>query len=221
MEEFDDRSLPARLDACLLKFDEWRDRPLVAVAATALVVLVIGVGWWIGRPTAARPVDELIPQIALETTMPTRPPEIDLVIHVAGAVGQPGVYALGPGSRVLDAIDAAGGALSEADLDQLNLAAELRDGVQVRVPLVGEILTSARGFDFAGLDSGETDGPVDINRSNARQLEALPGIGPSTAAAIVAYRDDNGAFGSVDGLLSVPGIGPAKLEGLSDRAVVG
>jgi competence protein ComEA len=216
MEEFDDRSLPARLDACLLKFDEWRDRPLVAVGATALVVLVIGAGWWIGRPTAARPVDELIPQIALETATPTQPPEIDLVIHVAGAVQQPGVYALGPGSRVLDAIDAAGGALSEADLDQLNLAAELRDGVQVRIPLVGEILTSAPGF-----DSAETGGPVDINRSNARQLETLPGIGPATAAAIVAYRDDNGAFSSIDGLLSVPGIGPAKLEGLSERAVVG
>jgi competence protein ComEA len=150
---------------------------------------------------------------------------IEVVVHVAGAVVSPGVRRLPPGSRVIDAVDAAGGALPGADLPRINLAAPLVDGQQVYVPKPGEEVPVAAG---AGLPEGSgpgaggsiPGGTVDLNTATAEQLDTLPGVGPATAAAIIAHREQHGPFTSVDQLLDVRGIGEAKLEQLRDLVSV-
>ncbi|MGH9228428.1 MAG: helix-hairpin-helix domain-containing protein, partial [Acidimicrobiales bacterium] len=144
----------------------------------------------------------------------------ELVVHVAGAVVSPGVRRLPPGSRVIDALDAAGGALPDADLPRINLAAPLVDGEQVYVPKPGEQPPVVAGAG-TGAAGGPVPGPlVDLNTATAELLDTLPGVGPSTAAAIIAHRDENGPFTAVDQLLDVRGIGEAKLEQLRDLVSV-
>lgn len=137
----------------------------------------------------------------------------EVVVDVVGAVERPGVVTLDQGARVVDAIDAAGGAAEGADLDALNLARLLVDGEQVRVPLEGEAPA-------AGAASGSSGGLVNINQADAAALEALPGVGPVLAGRIVTYRDTHGPFASVDALDAVSGVGPAVLAGLADSATV-
>ncbi|SDN91428.1 competence protein ComEA [Actinomyces ruminicola] len=156
----------------------------------------------------------------------------ELVVHVAGAVAGPGVVVLPAGARVVDAITAAGGALPDADTDQLNLARVLADGEQVRVPYQGEDASAWNADDGSAQAGGEAtagegggtgttaDGRININTATAAQLEGLPGIGPALAQRIVDYRTEHGPFTSVDELMSVSGIGAAKLEGLRDEATV-
>jgi competence protein ComEA len=128
-----------------------------------------------------------------------------LVVDVAGAVRRPGLYRLGTGTRVDDAVAAAGGGTARADLTAVNLAAPLSDGEQVVVPARG-----AAGA--ASASSGSTI--VDLNSATAEQLDTLPGIGPSTAAKIIAYRQQHGAFHSLAELDAISGIGPSKLAEL-------
>ena len=150
----------------------------------------------------------------------------EVVVHVAGAVVSPGVRRLPPGSRVTDALDAAGGALPDADLPRVNLAAPLVDGQQVYVPRPGEEVPAAAGSGLPGGGGGAGNGgvvpgtPVDLNTATPEQLDTLPGVGPATAAAIIAHREQHGPFTSVDQLLDVRGIGEAKLEQLRDLVSV-
>lgn len=133
-----------------------------------------------------------------------------LVVHVAGAVAHPGLVQLANGARVADAVAAAGGPSADADLDALNLAAFAVDAGRVYVPHVGEAVSAT---DLPGSGGGAVPAlRVDLNTATASDLDKLPGIGPSLAAAVVAYRSANGPFRTVDALLKVPGIGPAKLE---------
>ncbi len=146
----------------------------------------------------------------------------ELVVQAAGAVRVPGVYRLAGGSRVDDLVRAAGGLIAEADVDRVNLAAPLGDGERVWVPRRGEVEVPsvvAGGGGGAAAPAGEpggdpTSGPVvvDLNTATAEELDTLPGVGPATAAAILAHRDEHGRFTSVDELLDVRGIGEAKLE---------
>jgi competence protein ComEA len=149
----------------------------------------------------------------------------EVVVHVAGAVVSPGVRRLPPGSRVTDALDAAGGALPGADLPRINLAAPLVDGQQVYVPKPGEEAPVAAGSGLPGGAGAGSGGavpgtPVDLNTATAEQLDTLPGVGPATAAAIIEHREQHGPFTSVDQLLDVRGIGEAKLEQLRDLVSV-
>jgi len=146
-------------------------------------------------------------------------PPAEVVVHVAGKVRRPGVVRLPAGSRVIDAVEAAGGALPRARLATVNLARVLSDGEQV---LVGRAATAPQP-ETTGTDSaapGASGAPVDLNNASLAELEGLPGVGPVLAARIVAYRDESGPFRSVDQLIEVPGIGPAVLSGLADRARV-
>jgi competence protein ComEA len=140
-----------------------------------------------------------------------------VVVHVAGAVLTPGVYELDAGARVDDAVRTAGGPRSDAELDGLNLAAVVVDGQRVYVPVLGEI-------DLATVAEGTAAeaavGPVDLNSATVEQLDALPGVGPATASAIVDDRERNGPFATVDDLDRVPGIGPAKLGAIRDLVTV-
>ena len=136
-----------------------------------------------------------------------------VLVHVAGAVVEPGVYDLASGARVRDAVVAAGGPTDAADWNALNLAAVVSDASRVYVPVVGEdVPPGVLGASGAAVGNG----PVDVNRATVDELDQLPGVGPATATAIVTERDRNGPFVDVDDLGRVPGIGPAKLEALRD-----
>jgi competence protein ComEA len=146
---------------------------------------------------------------------------VALVVHVAGAVVAPGIHELGAGARVVDAVEAAGGLTADADAARINLAAPVADGARVYVVAVGEAAppVAAGGEPTDGGDAAPA-GPVNINTADAAALDALPGVGPATAAAILEHRSKIGSFTSVDQLLDVPGIGEAKLEALRDLVTV-
>jgi competence protein ComEA len=154
---------------------------------------------------------------AIQLSPPPTP--APLVVHVAGAVATPGVYQLPPGSRVQDAIAAAGGFLPEADRQVLNLAATLKDGQMVRAPLQSESsaahstqVESPSGFGAASI--------LNINTATAEELEALPKIGPVLAQRIIDYRQANGPFTSLEELLEVAGIGEEIFAAIKDLVSV-
>ncbi len=130
-------------------------------------------------------------------------------VHVAGAVLHPGVYEVPAGSIVADAVQAAGGPLPQAQTDRLNLAEPVRDGQRVYLPGPESPSPTVGAAPDA---PAPLAGAVGINSATAPELERLPGIGPALAEAIVEYRETHGFFQSLDGLLDVPGIGPAKMD---------
>ena len=184
-------------------------RRLLAVALVLVGVLVLGVPRLVHRG-AARAVAP-----PLRVSRPAARAGPRLVVDVAGAVRRPGLYSFAAGTRVDDAIAAAGGPSAKADLDAVNRAAPLADGEQIVVPRRGAaaVVGSASG---AGSAPGA---PVDLNSATVEQLDALPGIGPATAAKIVAYRQEHGAFHSLVELDGVPGIGPSRLDQLKGLVV--
>ncbi len=212
-------TLPERVDDVLLRLDEMRNRPGAAAVSVVVVLGLLGLAWWLSRPSQVIPVEQRIPEATLEPEPFESPLDAPLIVHMTGAVSEPGVFSLPPGSRVLDAIDAAGGPTSEADLQRLNLAAALSDGVQIWLPRVGEVLPPDSPPGLNGRVDREP-GSVNINLASASELERLVGVGPATAAAIVKHRDDNGLFSSPEGLLDVRGIGPAKLAAMIDQVVI-
>jgi competence protein ComEA len=190
--------------------------PAGAATAVLMVITLVVVGSaLLRRPNAPLKVAEPRPTSARATgwTPPTTEAPA-LLVHVAGAVVHPGLHRLSGGARVGDAIAAAGGALADADTDAINLAAKLSDGDRVYVPRRGEIVPAATA---GGLAMSGPPAVLDVNAATAEQLDALPGIGPATAQAIVQYRTEHGRFRTVDGLLSVRGIGPAKLAAIRSR----
>jgi competence protein ComEA len=140
--------------------------------------------------------------------------------YVTGQIAEPGVYLLPHDARVVDLVVAAGGLLPEADHAAVNLAAKLSDGQRVVVPMDRTAATSATAATGgAGPAAGQRDPPpiefpLNLNLATAADLDSLPRIGPSTAAAIVEWRDRNGGFKTVDDLLAVRGIGEATLEAI-------
>jgi competence protein ComEA len=144
-------------------------------------------------------------------------------VDVTGHVRRPGVYEFPAGSRVIDAIDEAGGPRENAVLSMLNLAAVLTDGQQIVVPGPRDAVPSAAVGGVPGTSAAAPGAPgalININTADATALEALPGVGEVTAAAIVQHRTENGPFATVDQLEDVSGIGPATLEEIRPHATV-
>jgi competence protein ComEA len=142
------------------------------------------------------------------------------MVHVVGAVKKPGVYSLPRGSRVQDAIQAAGGPTAKADMASLNLVELLEDGAQIWIR--GELPVG--GYPESDhIDPAEEKFPdlININTATQVELESLPGIGPMRAKAIILYRQENGPFQEIEELLEISGIGPATFESLKDLITVG
>lgn len=142
-----------------------------------------------------------------------------LRVHVVGAVRRPGVYRLGPASRVEDAVTSAGGPRASANLAGLNLAAKLADGQQVLVPRHGQQATApptVAGGSALG-SAAPASAQIDLNNATLEQLDTLDGVGPATARKIIAYRAQHGPFRSVAELSRIPGIGPKKLAAMRPR----
>ena len=152
----------------------------------------------------------------VSSTGPTVP--APLLVHLVGAVANPGLYELREGDRVVDAVAAAGGFTPDADQARLNLAGPVGDGEQVFVPRVGEALPVARGSGAPA--AGEPSSPVNLNTADEAALDALPGVGPATAKNILDWREANGRFTAVEDLLSVTGIGEKTLAELRDLVTV-
>jgi competence protein ComEA len=187
-----------------------RTRALALLLCALAVVLVAGRVLRTAAPRGAAP--PLLP--GTSPIQPRQPSAKLVVVDVAGAVRDAGLYRLPQGSRIADAIARAGGATRRADVDLVNLAAPLADGEQVVVPSKGTSGSSAAAGGAAGPKA-----PVDLNSATAEQLDTLPGIGPVTADKIVAYRQAHGPFTSVDDLDAIPGIGPARIENLRGLVV--
>jgi len=195
-------------------------------------VLVVGVLIWsrVGS-TSAPPLETALPTVDVAAVAAPTPPATTaaaaasevVIVHVAGAVTAPGVYELDTAARVGDAVTLAGGPTADADLDRVNLAAPVVDGVQIHVPRMGEPALGAPAPIGAAADAGPGDATaalVDLNLAGLDELETLPGIGPATAAAIIAHREEHGPFTSVASLDDVSGIGPARLDALGDLVTV-
>jgi competence protein ComEA len=191
-------------------------RQFALYVAGAVVMLALGVSQLLGRGGG----DEPVAASRQDATI-----AVDegggsggrLVIHVAGAVRQPGVYRLRSGARVDDAVQRAGGATRRAELGGLNLAAELEDGRQVLVP------ERARGGGGAAAPAGATAAapapgqPINLNTATLEQLDTLSGIGPLTAQKILDFREERGGFGSIEELGEIPGIGDVRLASLREE----
>ena len=161
-------------------------------------LLLAGVIWL----TARQPSGE---------SVPLRPPPApaSITIHITGSVVSPGLYDLPEGSRVADAIDAAGGFLPIADKAEINLAALLNDGAQLNIE------------NLSFYNTGGSSERVNINTANLEELDALPGIGPSTAQAIIDHRRQFGQFQRIDEITNVSGIGPATYDRIKDLITTG
>jgi competence protein ComEA len=176
-------------------------RRVLAVAGLALLVLVVA-GKLLLRP--APPA--VPPPVRVAANSSRSASSARLFVNVVGAVRRPGLYRLRDGSRVADAVTRAGGPTPKAQIELVNLAARIADGEQIVVPRRGLASSSA-----AAAGGPMAAGPVHLNSATLDLLDALPGVGPVTAQKILDYRQQHGAFGSVDELDAIAGIGPARL----------
>ena len=200
--------------------------------AGAAAVLLVAVGGCLALRSEERAAAIVLPRaspVPPVTSAAVGPGSQDagIVVHAAGAVARPGVYRLVPTARVVDLLETAGGPVAGADLSGINLAAPLADGARVHFPRSGEepppevpIVEAPPDRPGAGSGAEASPAPVDLNEAGAAELESLPGIGPVTAAAIVAHRQREGPFRSVESLLEVSGIGPVKLSRIEDLVTV-
>jgi competence protein ComEA len=176
--------------------------------AVAVLVTALGSHGSAVAVTAAPAASGAAPTIAAPST--------DLYVHVTGAVARPGLFVLGSGDRVLDAVAAAGGFAPDADQAAINLARPLVDGEQIVVPVVGVALPPASG----GAPGAVAGALVNLNTADAAALDTLPGVGPATAKSILDWREKNGRFSTVEDLLSVSGIGEKTFADLRELVTV-
>jgi competence protein ComEA len=195
--------------------------PHVKVLATIAVAGSVLLVWWLlsGRPETSDPAAPLaFGTSATPSAAGSKAPAPEVIVDVVGKVRRPGIVTVPKGSRVYQAIEAAGGLKGRVDTATLNMARVLTDGEQILVGI--EPVAAPAGSAGASSGTPGSTGKVNLNTATAEQLDSLPGVGPVTAQAILSWRDENGAFGSVDDLLDVRGIGDATLAELRDLVTV-
>ncbi len=203
-----------------------------SVIVVALLLCVFACGWAVWRWWPAQPSLPSATGQVVESVLPSAPADVapanevtSLIVHVAGAVFRPGVFQLTAGARVVDAVEAAGGALPDAVLDGVNLARPLTDGEQIIVPdkesYSAPAVSAGALAGGGGGAAGAKGGPlINVNTADQTALQTLPGIGPATATKIVADREANGPYATADDLRRVSGIGEKKLEAIRDLVTV-
>jgi len=207
----------------------WFGLRRLVTGAAAVCVLAVG-GWWVVRVPPV-PVESTIAFTTTSVAGGVSASALVIVVHVAGEVNVPGVYSLAAGSRMVDALDAAGGPTNRADLEVINLATPITDATQIYVPARNQTARPTFRRPQPGVNggvnggtTGQTDdqqgGVININRASAAELEQLPGVGPATAQAIIDYRTSNGPFATPEDLLEVKGIGPAKFASMRNKVGV-
>jgi len=213
---------------------KWFGLSRLVGSVLSLIAVALAGSWLLRVPPP--PPEDSIPIASTATTLSfavSSPQKIELVteltVHIAGAVKTPGVYQLHVGARINDGVVAAGGATAQADLDSVNLAMLLSEGEQIYIPKRNEkphIIVQPRFTSSNNLNSSnsatnnELQISININTATAIELEQLAGVGPSTAKAIIEFRQKNGGFKTVEDLLNVRGIGPAKLSEILPQARV-
>ena len=217
----------------LKKIDEEEERRLLLqekkrkiLAALAVGVVCFSIyGWW--RRT--EPISTAVLSPAPAVADASHKPQGDAVVYVSGMVEHPGVVRIQTGARVIDAVNAAGGLLSGAELHQINLAQAVRDGMQIHVPGSPKVQANSSAGQYreelpvenrsktTTASVSQKTGKININTADASELDGLPGVGPSMAAKIVEWRKANGPFLTGTDLKKVKGIGEAKYQKLKDR----
>lgn len=194
-----------------------------------LLVLILAAIVLLAKDDENAPIEILVPPATTPVQASDNPSPAqfsgqptELQVYVSGAVVNPGVYTMAPGDRVTDAVAAAGGATSDAQLSAINMALRVQDEGQYHVPSVGET-PPVSSAPLAGQSQPRTgdSGLLDLNTALAAELEDLPGIGEILAAAIIDYRETNGGFQSIQEITEVPRIGPATFEKIREFIVVG
>ena len=192
---------------------------LLAYAAAAIVVVLLGARYLRGPgPPAAPPAAPAVSGAPGASVSSGR--SATALVHVAGAVREPGVYRLRAGSRIDDAVQRAGGPTGRADLSAVNLAAKVEDGRQVLVPEKAPRAAPGAGAAGAAAAPAAPGQPIDLNTATLEQLDTLPGVGAVTAQKILDFREQHVGFGSVDELGQVPGIGDKRLADLREQVRV-
>ncbi|HEY3190432.1 MAG TPA: helix-hairpin-helix domain-containing protein [Solirubrobacteraceae bacterium] len=192
---------------------------LLAYVLVGLAVVLAGARWVHASAAAQGPARAGAPADRSSGVRVERAGGGEAVVHIAGEVRRPGVYRLGAGTRVEEAVRRAGGPTRRADLDAINLAAKVEDGRQVIVPRRGPVAAPAGAGGSAAPGAGPAV-PVNLNTATPDELGTLDGVGPATAQKILAYRQEHGGFGSVDELDQVPGIGEKRLAALRPHVTV-
>ena len=214
----------------------------LVIGLVTTVVVAAGI-WLLVRPSAPL-VESVVPHasgVGIAAPLSTLPTPLTVRIHVAGAVVHPGVYTVTSSARVVDVVNAAGGATSRADLERINLAQTIIDTEQVFVPFRSSRTTKITvvprlrpsrttisvsastvpgALPIVGVTTTTAAPLINLNSATSDQLDTLPGVGPSTAKAIISHRNRKGPFGKVEDLLNVPGIGPSKVAALRDQVTV-
>jgi len=214
----------------------------LVIGLVTTIVASAGI-WLLVRPSAPL-VESVVPHasgVGIVEPLSTVPTPLTVRVHVAGAVVHPGVYTVSSSARVVDAVKAAGGATSRADLERINLAQTIVDTEQVFVPFrstrttkitVAPRLRPSRttvpvsvptipgALPIIGVPTTTVTPLINLNSATSDQLDTLPGVGPSTAKAIISYRNRKGPFRKVEDLLNVPGIGPSKVAAIRDQVTV-
>ena len=218
-------------------------RQIIAYAAVAVVVVAVGVRYVVLPKSAGPPEAQAVVlapvssapaaaggagtgQAGFTSAAASPSASPDVVVYVCGAVRSPGVVRLPAGARVTDALQVAGGPTGKAELAAVNLAAPVTDGQQIVVPEKGAAgalaaapatgSTSSGGLGAAGGSAA----PININTASLEELDALDGVGPSTAQKIIDYRTEHGGFRTIDEIKEVPGIGDAKFAAMKDSITV-